>query len=402
MRNQWMSSWTLVVLGGVLATAGCLEDSRAPDPGSPAARAHEDLPTAAATKLAQAQAESLALQAPAGCTEIDAGDFKNGVQLTPVIYSQSPTYRSAITGLGDPAVADSLRIRLDAATSPGLYSLSTPATSNLFTCEQCVFAFADLPATNLFVAEAGALVLAAKVSAEQTFGALVNVTLRQAVAAPPFNAPYTGSAVVPGGSCYWIRFATWNTIRPFGCNPQQGSLTANLPGLTCVPESRAGNDGTLERATGHKKQGATCAYTPAAGNAPASSNCARGYSCTDAFTADRTCLETCDFMAANPGCGNGLVCGPNGLCIEQSVLEPIGFLFEDVAIGEACVNDFAEFCGSEGARGVCVALSGPGTGICYPYERARSHCGAGEELGFVSYPLTGGGFDRTYGWCFPN
>ncbi|WP_255424800.1 hypothetical protein [Corallococcus sp. CA053C] len=37
-----------------------------------------------------------------------------------------------------------------------------------------------------------------------------------------------------------------------------------------------------------------------------------------------------------------------------------------------------------------------------PYARARSDCGAGEELGFIGYPLAGGGYDRTTGWCYPD
>ncbi|WP_161606538.1 hypothetical protein [Myxococcus xanthus] len=36
------------------------------------------------------------------------------------------------------------------------------------------------------------------------------------------------------------------------------------------------------------------------------------------------------------------------------------------------------------------------------YTRARSDCGPGEELGYVSYPLAGGGYDRTYGFCYPD
>ncbi|KFE72091.1 hypothetical protein [Hyalangium minutum] len=43
-----------------------------------------------------------------------------------------------------------------------------------------------------------------------------------------------------------------------------------------------------------------------------------------------------------------------------------------------------------------------GTGTCYPYKRARSECDAGEELGYISYPLLGGGSDRTYGFCYPD
>lgn len=87
---------------------------------------------------------------------------------------------------------------------------------------------------------------------------------REAVTAAPTPAPYTGSAPVAVGECRWIRFATWNTVREAGCDPREGSLTANLPGLTCVPGNYAADDGTLERSLGTKAQGEACTYTPAA------------------------------------------------------------------------------------------------------------------------------------------
>ncbi|WP_375743773.1 hypothetical protein NR800_00215 [Corallococcus interemptor] len=105
-------------------------------------------------------------------------------------------------------------------------------------------------------------------------------------------------------------------------------------------------------------------------------------------------------MAAVPGCPTGTVCGVHGLCIEQSVLEPLGFAFDPALIGETCSNGYAEFCGTVGARGACITLNGQTK--CQPYKRARSECGPGEELGFINYPLSGGGYDRTTGWCYPD
>lgn len=381
-----LSGWSSVIAGAALV-AGCA--------GGNAEGAAAEEPSVVAYQQA-----ATGLRAPAGCTELDAGEFKNGIQLTPVMYERSPTFRAATTALGDPAVTDSLRIRLDADTGPGVYSL-TGDNSDLFTCEQCVSALADSLSAGLFVADSGTLAVAAVLSREQSIGVLFDVTLRQAVAAPPLNAPYGGSDFVPGGSCFWIRFATWNTIRPFGCSPEAGSLTSRIPGHTCVADSRAANDGTLQRSAGRRTQGEACTLTPATATAPAASECARGFACTNAFTDTTACMKTCDFMAADPGCGAGLVCGVQGLCAEQAVLEPLGFAFDAAQIGAACAVDFAEFCGREGARGVCVGLTGTGSGRCYPYRRARSQCAVGEELGFVTYPLAGGGFDRTYGFCFP-
>jgi hypothetical protein len=332
------------------------------------------------------------------------GELQNGIELSPVLYGPQPTYRGEFSNLGDPAFADAALIRLDVNTAPGLHDLANGGT-NLFTCEQCVYGYQDLtgPAKKTFVAESGTLWLAVKVSPQQTAGALANVTLRESVAAAPLSAPYTGTAPVAGGECRWIRFATWDTIRPGGCDPREGSPTANPPGHTCVADDAAASDGTLEKSLGTRQQGEACTYTPAASaNQLASTDCAPGYACSGAYTEARQCLATCDFMAANPGCPTGTVCGVYGLCIEQSVMEPIGYLFDPALIGETCTASFAEFCGVEGARGVCVDLTRSGHGTCFPYTRARSECGAGEELGFVSYPLSNGGSDRTYGFCYPD
>jgi hypothetical protein len=367
-----------------------------------------------AVEAPSAQPEQEALQAveqassrlnpPAGCTEITLGELRNGLQLTPVFYGSQPTYRGEFSNLGDPAVADLARIRLDVNTAPGLHDLAAGGT-NLFTCEQCVWGIQDSGAAGqkMFVAESGALLLALKVSPQQTIGALSNVVLRESVTAPPRSAPYTGSAPVEGGECRWIRFATWNTVRAGGCDPREGSLTANLPGHTCVATDYAADDGTLERSQGTKTQGEACTSTPAASeNALASTDCAQGFACTSAYGNTSQCLATCDFMAADPGCPSGTVCGVYGLCIEQAVMEPLGFAFDPALIGESCSVGFAEFCGVEGARGVCLDLTGSGQGVCRRYARARSDCGPGEELGYVSYGLSNGGNDRSYGFCYPD
>lgn len=332
------------------------------------------------------------------------GELRTGIELSPVQYGPQPLYQGQFSSFGDPAYVDTARIRLDVNTAPGLYDLANGG-ANLFACEQCVYGEQDVggPTKKTFVAESGSLFLALKVSPHQTAGAIANVTLREVVAAPPLRAPYTGTAPVAGGECRWIRFETWDTIRPDGCDPREGSPTANLPGHTCVAEDAAANDGTLEKSLGTKTQGEACTYTPAdSEDELASTDCAPGYACSGAYAGGRQCLATCDFMAADPGCPTGTVCGVFGLCIQQSVMEPIGYLFDPALIGETCTASYAEFCGVEGARGVCVDLTGSGHGTCFRYARARSECGAGEELGFVSYPLANGGFDRTYGWCYPD
>lgn len=379
--------WSAVVL---MALTGCAVESPEPAPGQEELQALEQ--------------QTQKLSPPAGCTEITMGALANGIQLTPVMYGGQPTYQGAFGSFGDPSVVDTAYLRLDVNTAPGLHDLATGG-GNLFTCEQCVFGYQDDGSTGekLLVADSGSLLLALKVSPQETVGALYNVTLRESVTAPPLNAPYRGSAVVPGGECKWIRFATWNTVRADGCDPRQGSLTASLPGHTCVAANYLADDGTLEKSQGTKAQGDACASTPpATTHGLATTDCAQGYACTDLFTEDRQCLKTCDPMAAVPGCPSGTVCGVYGLCIEQSVLEPIGFAFDPALIGETCTLGFAEFCGVEGARGACVDLGGTGHGTCLRYARARSECGAGEELGFIGYPLSGGGYDRTTGWCYPD
>ncbi|MFY2558567.1 hypothetical protein ACN469_13125, partial [Corallococcus terminator] len=195
--------------------------------------------------------QSKSLTPPPGCTEITMRELANGVELTPVMYTQQPMYRGTFDSFGDPAAVDQARIRLDVNTAPGLYDLSVGG-GNTFTCDRCVMAYQDVgaPTAKFYVADSGTMLVALKVSPDQTIGALANVVLRESVDAPPLNAPYWGSAVVPGGECKWIRFATWNTVRPGGCDPREGSLTANLPDTTCVPTNYAASDGTLERALG--------------------------------------------------------------------------------------------------------------------------------------------------------
>lgn len=352
--------------------------------------------------VSEAEAQAKLLTPPAGCTEITMGELKNGIQLTPTRYGQQPTYRGNFNSFGDPSAVDIARIRLDVNTGPGLYDLAAEG-ANMFTCDQCVYGYQDVgaPTEKFLMAESGQMLLALKVSPQQTVGALVNVVLRESVDAAPMNAPYWGSAVVPGGECKWIRFATWNTVRPGGCDPRQGSLTANLPDTTCVADDYVASDGTLERSLGTKTQGAACTVTAAANEYDlASTDCEQGYACTDLLSDNAQCLKACDFMAANPGCPTGTVCGVYGLCIEQSVLEPIGFAFDPALIGQECNVGFAEFCGTEGARGICLDLNRTGKGTCLRYTRARSECGPGEELGYMNYPLAGGGSDLGYGFCY--
>ncbi|MBU8899965.1 hypothetical protein KRR26_30595 [Corallococcus sp. M34] len=369
----------------------------------PAAPAPQPEHPAAEQSVQDIQQKASQLQAPAGCTEVTLGALHTGVDLTPTQYSAQPTYRGNFANFAGTA-DDLARIRLDVNTMPGLYDLSTGGT-NLFTCEQCVYGYKDVGTADqtLFVAESGSMLLALKVSPDQTVGALANVTLRQSEDAAPFYAPYTGSAPVPGGQCLWIRFATWNTVRNGGCDPRQGALTSNMPGLTCAATDAAGNDGTLEKSLGTKTQGAACTLTPAASSHElATTDCATGYACSDTYTADRQCLATCDFLAANPGCPTGTVCGVYGLCMQQSVMESQGFDFDPALIGQTCTKSWAEYCGAEGARGVCVDLDGDGHGTCFRAARARSACGAGEELGYIGYPLANSGYDRSYGFCYPD
>jgi hypothetical protein len=354
--------------------------------------------------VASAQQASLALAPPPGCQEIHLEDLQNGIQLTPVKYSQQPTLRGLFASFGDPAFDDLARVRLDTNTAPGVYSLAGD-NSDLYTCKQCAWGIQDSggPTQKTFVADSGALIVAGKVSPEQSAGALFNVTLREAVGAPPYNAPYGGSTFVEGGECRWIRLATWSTIRPKGCDPRQGSPTAHLPGLTCVADSYAADDGTLERSTGTKQQGELCTSTPGAhANDLAKTDCAPGFACTTAIEDSPTCMRTCDYLSPHPGCTGTTVCGPLGLCAEQAKLESFGFTFEDVAIGATCSSSLVYFCGSEGARGVCVDIdeAGPSPSTCYPYARARSSCPAGQELGYLDYSLADGGYDLTYGWCY--
>lgn len=382
--NGW---WGAVLVSGLI---GCGQEAKEPAPEQAEIRAAEQ--------------EARFLTPPAGCTEITVGEMVNGIELTPVQYERQPTFRGDFSNTGG-AQRDELRIRLDMNTQPGLYDLSLGG-ANTFTCDQCVFGYQDIGTTSqkLFVADAGALLLALQVSPQQTVGALSNVVLRESVLTTPASGPYTGSAVVSGGECRWIRFATWNTVRPGGCDPRQGSLTSNLHDTACVSDDYAATDGTLQRALGTKTQGEACTATPAeSGHSLTTTDCEQGFACTDLLSDDAQCLKTCDFMTATPGCPTGTVCGVYGLCIEQSVLEPIGFAFDTALIGEACSASFTEFCGVEGARGTCFdpdGAAGPAGATCHRYARARSECGAGEELGYIYYPLSGGGGDRGYGFCY--
>ncbi|NTX01072.1 hypothetical protein HUA75_04785 [Myxococcus sp. CA040A] len=380
--------WGVVLLAGLV---GC-EPTAKKEP----ATHHEE--------VRSIEEQSRKLSPPAGCEEITMGELANGVELTPIMYTNQPMLRGNFGSFGDPAAPDLARIRLDVNTKPGLYDLSIGG-GNTFACDQCVLGYKDAgtAAEKYLVANSGTMLVALKVSPDQTIGALANVVLREAVNAPPLNAPFRGSALVPGGECKWLRFATWNTVRQDGCDPRQGSLTANLPDTTCVPTNYVGSDGTLERSLGTKAQGEACTTTPAASEYElASTDCEQGYACTDLLTQNAQCTKTCDFMADNPGCPSDMVCGVYGLCTEQSVLESFGFTFDTAPIGTSCTAGvtFAEYCGSEGARGMCLDLGRTGTATCLRNERARTDCGPGEDLGYLGFVLPGNGFDRTYGFCY--
>ncbi|MCE9672667.1 hypothetical protein LY474_33150 [Myxococcus stipitatus] len=385
--------WSAMLLVGVV---GCGQQTQAP--------VAPEQQTPEQAQIVVAEQEARFLNPPAGCTEISVGEMYNGIQLTPVQYERQPTFRGDAVNFGGGATRDEVRIRLDLNTRPGLYDLALGG-ANTFTCEQCVFAYQDIGTSTqkLFVADSGALLLALPVSPQQTIGAVSNVVLRESKVSTPTSGPYTGSTVVPGGECRWIRFATWNTVRPGGCDPRQGSLTSNLPGTACVADDYAASDGTLQRALGTKTQGEACTATPGDGEYElTTTDCHQGFACTDLLSNDAQCLKTCDFMAANPGCPSGTICGVYGLCIEQAVLEPFGFYFDPAVIGEECQSS-GEFCGVEGARGTCFDLdgaAGPKAPTCVPYHRARSECAPGDGFGYMAYPLVGGGWDRSYGFCY--
>ncbi|WP_244219656.1 hypothetical protein [Corallococcus interemptor] len=124
------------------------------------------------------------------------------------------------------------------------------------------------------------------------------------------------------------------------------NTAASVPGHTCAADNSFADDGTLEKSQGTGMQGAACTRTPAAeANPPAVTDCAEGFACSDLFTEARQCLKTCDPMAAVPGCPTGTVWGVYGTCIEQSVLEPLGFAFDPARMGETCSNGYTGFCG---------------------------------------------------------
>ena len=336
--------------------------------------------------------EAISSGRPHACRIVTAGPLANGPGVAQTTYGQQPTYRGDLTTpLGDPVLADSLRVRLDAATTPGTYDLSRGGSNCYEKSAQCVIVVQDVDAATgaaakTFAAVRGQVEVSAEKTPDQRQGRLRRIELRE-VTITPSNTPWRAAELVSGGECLWVEELAFDTRRPDGCDPRKADSCGT--GKACIPDNAAGSDGTCRAATGAKATGEAC--TTDENNA---SDCAAGHRCIDPGGGGAICVKTCDLLAAQPGCGEGTMCGSFGLCRTATPTDP-------AKIGETCTMDGAK-CGSEGARGTCFELFTP-AGVpwdkglkCWGFERARSACRPGEDLGYQSFSS---GRDRSLGIC---
>lgn len=348
------------------------------------------LPAACAVSSPEAsQTSDLGAKRPAACRVVKAGTFANGTQLTPALYGQQPTFRAPLaTAVGDAALADQLRVRLDAATGSGSHALTGAAT-----CyekgAQCVTAHVDLDpasgaAAKTFAAVRGTVELGDAITPDERAGTIRGVELREITIAQT-NVPWRAAELVPGGECLWVDEATFDTRRADGCDPTAKDACGS--GRSCIAENAAGSDGSCVTA-GTKSTGASCALDDAGG-----SDCAEGHRCVD-LGGGTTCIRTCDVMATATGCAAAESCQAFGLCRPIEASDP-------ALVGESCTNAEGA-CGRDGARGLCFELWSPDNqpwdkgSKCWGFARARSACAPGDDLGYQSFAR---GNDRSLGIC---
>lgn len=342
-----------------------------------------------APDAASASSAAVTSGPPPGCTPIRAGQIYIG-GAPPITHGQQPTFSAdLVTSIGDPSRRDQVRIRIDAAATTGAHSLAD-AGSCFEKGAECVVIAEDMnPATLIpaksYAAVRGMVDIDAQVTPEERTGRVRGVELREITIAST-NVPWRAASLVPGGACLWLEEAAFDTRRPDGCDPN--AVDPCGAGRTCIARNAAGTDGTCVAATSTIAAGDAC--TP---DADGGSGCEPGHRCIDVGAGAR-CTRTCDLLAATSGCADGTWCGPFGLCRAPAATDP-------ARIGEACASENAT-CGRDGARGVCFVLYDPAGNPwsegskCWGYQRARSACAPGEDLGYASYAQ---GKDRSLGIC---
>jgi hypothetical protein len=321
---------------------------------------------------------------------LPVGALADGPGLTPTQYGAQPTFRGiVVTPTGEDALSDLLNVRVDANTGVGSYELAPPGqdTNCYEHGAQCVYLNEDVfdgSANSFFAAVAGRIRIDAQVTTDQSQGELEYVELREATIAAR-NVPYNEATLVQGGRCFWVQNAPFDTRRADGCNP----LTANTcdAGKTCVADNAAGSDGTC------RGYGSGTNNTPCSQQVDGSTNCGVEYACS--FDTNRVCRKRCDLLANDNACPVATVCSTFGYCEPQTVED-------ETAIDEPC-DAFGDFCGVDGARGLCFPeYDAEGTqtaaAVCRQFQRARSVCPAGLDLGFIEFE---GFSDRSIGRCVP-
>jgi hypothetical protein len=412
---------------------GAPSDARAKDARAEDARAGD-------TRLGDVRADGGHGAVPPGCTVLLPAPFeRNG---SPFTAGLSATYSPA-GGAAD--LPDALEIELvemePFLQAPGTFDLAAKVDSNYETCNHCVVVYEDqdpdtLDFARTYFQESGTLTLEKVTSdpvSSDAKGSLTGVKLVEVTIDPDTWE----STPVQSGKCLFIPAATFDTwvppggpcTRPEDCGDAQrkacdpatktcvlGQCDFNKPptrpcpeGTSCdaqtglvawgacypmcvpfaPPACAAGFDCVplLADQTGGEcyEHGATAAGA-ACTSSPLSTSCVAGHRCVEDEAGKTVCLKTCDYFAADPGCGTGTV------CILGSVCSSLGG--DAAAIGATCAASAASgtFCGSDGKsyRGLCddsqkppvcrkacrtsVATDCPGPATCHAWSGGVGDC----------------------------
>jgi hypothetical protein len=250
--------------------------------------------------------------------------------------------------------------------------------------------------TRRYLAVSGTIEVASVLTPHQTQGRLSGVRFNEVTRGSDGSA-----TLVPGGRCYWLASAAWDTRRAGGCVPFATPSTCPA-GRQCMPTNAIGDDGVCA-AVGTRTEGEECTAPP---TGTWDSDCAPGLRCArfgvDLGETTFTCHRICDVRSASPSCPAGTHCGGGyNACL------PISYLQHDArgmnsidtvaTVGAACAeNPAALYCGASARPGVCFADTGAAGATCRRVVHAGSEC-PGETAGYVAYK---GGIDRSTLFCF--
>lgn len=349
---------------------------------------------------------------PPGCIEItpsNASSYRTAATPDPERYSNSPDIQADVS-LGDLALPDMFRFRLDGKIAVGTIALSSAMVGPYMFANSAQLGI-DLGTNDagqaayakLLYATSGTVAIASMTTPWQTEGTATDVRFDEGKIVGDHYQ------VATGGACFWVRSISWNTKLTNGCTPFQATDSCGA-GKTCMPTNAIGKDG-LCVAIGSQNEGDPCTFDDRAdAGADAGehvlwdSNCGAGLRCFANEELDQTtpsCTRVCDVTAANSGCPANTHCGGGyDLCIPDAVFTASnsGDMIDPAPVGRACAVDAQTtltndvYCGGGGDNrtGFCFphdayADGGYSAPTCLPFQDALSECPSGTVGSFTAY-----------------